>query len=213
VVAPTAQMARAGVVFVVEDDPPLRRALAGTLEDAGWQVRSFGSATEFLGQVEIVHPACVLMEFSMHGATGLEVQRELAARSIETPIVLLSGRGTILSVTNALISGAFDFLVVPVAVSVLIERVERAMLEDLRRADRARERCLLDALTGREIEACELLARGLAPEQIARELSISVPTLERHRVNILEKTRTTTTSELVSLYLRARKPMSNPSQL
>jgi len=193
-----------GLVHIVDDEEPLRQALARIIGKAGWATQTYESGNEFLKQLEDVHPACVVLDLLMPGATGMEVQQELIARSIDIPVIFLTGQGTIMAATTALLTGAVDFLVKPVKTEILLQRIDSALKEDIRRVELATCRRRIASLSVREHEICGLLVRGLGSKQIAQELSLSVRTVEHHRERILKKTETANTAELASLLALAR---------
>jgi FixJ family two-component response regulator len=194
----------------VDDEADLREVLGRILGKAGWRSIPHESGEAFLAAVQPSHPSCVLLDLVMPGMDGIEVQQELSRRAIDIPIIFLSGGGTIAVATRAMLSGALDFLVKPFSSEVLLNRIERALLEDLRRVERAAERQRVLSLTAREAAVCDLLIQGLGSKQIAAKLSISDRTVEHHRERILKKTQTANTAELASLYARTRGSGSGP---
>jgi len=188
----------------VDDDEALRCSLATVVAKAGWTARPCDSGAELLRRVDGAQPACIVLDLSMPGMSGVELQRELIERGIDLPIIFVTGTGTVSIAVAALRAGAFDFMEKPVAPELLVERIDAALLAHPRRIELATIRELIGLLTPRELEICELFSTGLAAKQIAQRLGLSPRTIEHHREHALKKTGTTNSAELMRLYVRAR---------
>ena len=185
--APARHEPRPGLVYIVDDDEAHRRTVARIVERAGWASRQCDSGAELQRQLDGTHPACIVLDLSMPIANGIEVQRDLLSRGVDLPVIFLTGGGSIPSAVEALRGGALDYMEKPVDPTLLVERIEAAMVTDSRRVELAAQRQRFESLTEREVEICSLLARGLASKQIAKELSISSRTVEHHRNNVAVK--------------------------
>ena len=190
-------------VFVVDDDPFVRQQLTRLLEKAGWHVQAFASGVELLAGLRPGQAGCLLLDVSMPGMSGLELQAELRTRGIQTPVVFLTGHGTIPMAVDALRAGAVTFLEKPVVSQALVEAVTLALNHDRERR-RAEEASAvrtqqLGALTQREREVMELVAKGLSNKEIARVLGISFRTVEYHRAHLMEKLSADSVADLIRL--------------
>ena len=163
-----------GTVCIVDDDPDMRKALARLCRSAGLQAAPFASAREFLDAGVPEGPACLVLDVRMPGLSGLDLQAEMAARSILTPIVFISGHGDIPMSVRAIKAGAVDFLTKPFRDKNLIAIIRAALDKDvlLKSAQREREtiRRNLQSLTPRERQVFDLVIKGLLNKQIAGEL-------------------------------------------
>jgi FixJ family two-component response regulator len=191
------------IVFVVDDDPSVRTSLKRLIRSAGFTVESFASAQEFLGRPRTDIPGCLVLDIHMPGASGLDLQEELAAAGLNLPVIFLTGYGTVPASVRAMKAGAFDFLEKPVddralvgAIHHAVERNRRARLEDaeLREIERR-----VDSLSPREREVLSLLLTGMLNKQIASELGTTEKTIKVHRGRVMEKMQAGSMAELVRL--------------
>jgi FixJ family two-component response regulator len=144
------------IVFVVDDDPGVRKALARLLQAAGFEVRCFSSSADFLKEHDPSQPGCLLLDLALPGVNGLELQEALTASGCQRPIVFISGQGDVPQSVQAMKAGAVDFLVKPLQDEELIAAVRLAIERDLEaRRDRAQRELInkrIATLTQREIE-------------------------------------------------------------
>jgi RNA polymerase sigma factor (sigma-70 family) len=190
-----------GTVFVVDDDPSMRKALERLCRSAGLNVRTFASAREFLDRAAPDGPACLVLDVRMPGLSGLDLQTELTARNIQTPIVFITGHGDIPMSVRAVKAGAVDFLTKPFRSRDLIRAILDAMSMDVRskklQVERQTiERCL-QTLTPRERQVFEMVVKGMLNKQIAFELGTSEHTIKVHRGRVMEKMQVASVAELV----------------
>lgn len=190
-------------VFVIDDDPIIRSNLVMLLQAAKLPVQTFASAEDFLAALHPQSMGCLVLDVSMPGMSGPELQDELARRNMRLPIIYLSGCEEVSLATKVIRVGAMDYLTKPVDPPLLIERVQAAFAQDERRREREQANALLrkrfDVLTEREREVLALLMRGQSNKEVARLLGISHRTVEMHRSNILAKTETSNLLELARL--------------
>jgi FixJ family two-component response regulator len=191
-------------VFLVDDDPSVRRALARLIKSAGHQVQTFASAQEFLGTRAVgEEAACLVLDVRMPGLTGIELQRQLQTLNRNVPIVFMTGHGNIPMSVQAMKAGAVDFLPKPVKDTDLLRAIEQALARALRdRAERneledGRER--VERLTPREREVMVLVVRGLLNKQIAFELGTVEKTIKVHRARVMQKMQVDSLADLVRL--------------
>lgn len=201
-------------VCIIDDDDALRSMLVQTLEKAGFRTKPYASALEFSGAFDPSVPCCLLLDLSMPGMSGLQLQRWLAERGVHVPIVFLTGDADVPAAVEAMRGGAIDFLQKPIDRGILIERIRVAVAAEQRmrqiESNIATNRKKIARLTPRELQVCELLVHGLASKEIARKLEISTRTAEHHRASILRKIEATNVVELARIYLAARAQRTTP---
>ena len=191
------------VIFVVDDDPSVRKSLTRVMTSAGYAVEAFASARDFLAREPLVGPCCVVLDVRMPGLTGLDLQETLASAGHRMPIVFITGHGDISMSVKAMKGGAVDFLTKPFDVENLLEAVQRAVVkdvEDLSAEERTAEVVeRVKQLTPRETEVFALVVTGMLNKQIAGELAIAEKTVKVHRARVMEKMRAGSFAELVRL--------------
>lgn len=192
-------------VFLVDDDASVRKALTRLIRSAGYDVQAFASARDFLNVSldDSQEPACLVLDVSMPGLSGLDLQRELQAANTLLPIIFITGHGDIPMSVKAMKDGAVDFLPKPVkdkellnAIEGALARADRDLTQRLEHEDLQRR---LDSLTPREREVMTLVVRGLLNKQIAHELGTVEKTVKVHRAHVMEKMEVQSLAELVRL--------------
>jgi FixJ family two-component response regulator len=191
------------IVFVIDDDPSFRRSTERLLRLAGYAVRSFGTATEFLrsGLPEV--PACVVLDVRLPDLSGLDVQEALSKAGIRMPIIFITGHGDIPMSVQAMKAGAFEFLTKPFRSENLLDAIRLAIVRD-RETRKARVklaglRARYELLTAREREVMACVVSGMLNKQIAGELRIVEKTIKFHRAHIIQKMRARSLAELVRM--------------
>ncbi len=179
------------LVYVVDDDRAVRDSTMMMLQSAGYAVKAYASADEFLAEWIPDEVACLILDVRMPGRSGLELQDLLNDNEAAVPIIFISGHGDVPLSVRAIKSGALDFLEKPFSREQLLQRVGEAL--DLAARDKAREagrkKILerLDSLTPREREVLDHVVRGRQNKEIAKLLDISYRTVELHRTRMMEK--------------------------
>lgn len=193
------------VVLVVDDNDGVRSALRRLLMASNLSVELYSSGAELLTKAKFDRPGCLVLDISMPGMSGLEVQTELKRRHVMLPIVFLTGTAEIPIAVAAMREGAVDFIEKPFENEDLVARVRRAIdiHEHERRnaAERATILACLETLTPREREVMELVVAGRTNKEIARLINTSHRTIEIHRSHLMEKMRAPSLAELVRMRL------------
>ena len=194
------------VVYVVDDDPGVRKGLARLLRSAGLAVETFASAAAFLGRSRGESVGCILLDVRMPGQDGMALQAELADQGVDLPIVFLTGHGNIPMTVEAMKNGAVDFLTKPVDDEVLLDAVHQALLRhQAARSERLEVQVLEErvaSLTPRELEVLRCVITGALNKQIAAHLGIAEKTVKIHRARVVEKLGVTHVADLVRVCQR-----------
>jgi FixJ family two-component response regulator len=188
------------IVYVVDDEATVLRAMSRLLTLAGYAVQAFASATEFLAQHRPSNRGCVVADLRMPVISGLELQAALARSGNPLPLIFLTGHGDVPTTVHAMKGGAEDFLTKPVQKEKLLGAVERALALDAARFEqdahqRERQR-RFESLTPREREVLALVIAGKLNKQIASELGAAEGTIKVHRASIMEKLQVQSPAEL-----------------
>lgn len=200
----------ASPVYLVDDDDAVRRALQLLLQTLGIPVRTFSDPRAFLLDLPSLPPGCLVLDIRMPAISGLRLQQQLRERSIDWPVIIISGHGDIEACRDAFKQGAIDFLSKPVDEQDLIDAVQKAVIaldQEQRRAAEAMEsRQALDTLTAREREVLDLIVRGFTNRECAGMLGVSPRTVETHRANLAAKLGTHSLVELSRLMNASASP-------
>lgn len=199
-------MADTETVFLVDDDPAVRKSLSRVLREEGLNVETFESAEAFLARPDRQARGCLVLDVTMPGLDGLELQRRLTEAGQAMPIVFLTGHGDIPMSVQAIKAGAADFLTKPVASDELVVAVRAAIEKDesarQARAGIAGFEQRLATLTAREREVLAAVLKGSLNKQIASDLGIVEQTVKFHRARIMERMQARTVAELVQIAAR-----------
>ena len=193
------------IVFVVDDDVSVRESLELLLRTAGWQPETFASAQEFLSRPSPTVPCCLVLDVTLPGLSGLDLQTQLAERT-DMPIIFITGHGDVPTSVQAMKAGAIEFLTKPFKDNVLLDAI-RGAIERSRAALRlgAELRALrhcYESLTPREREVMALVVSGLLNKQVGGELGISEITVKAHRGQVMRKMKAESLPDLVTMAAR-----------
>ena len=193
--------AKEPIVFVIDDDESMRRALANLFQSVGLKVEAFGSAPEMLQSNIPDVASCLVLDIRLPGSSGLDFQMELAKAGIHIPIIFMTGHGDIPMTVRAMKGGAVDFLTKPFRDQDMLDAVVTAIERDRKRreADKvvANLQELLETLTPREREVLALVSSGLMNKQVAAELGLAEITVKIHRGHIMKKMGARSLADLV----------------
>lgn len=199
-------MTRVPKVYLVDDDLAVLKALSRLMGSVGFEARPYASPVKFLDQYKPAGRACLVLDVRMPEMSGLELQQQLVKTATSLPVVFLSGCGDVPMCVRAMKAGAVDFLTKPVANSVLLDAVERAIkqsgLQLGAQLELARIQEREAALSAREHEVFRLVVTGLLNKQIGEQLGISEKTVKVHRANGMEKMGAASLAELVLMAAR-----------
>jgi FixJ family two-component response regulator len=193
----------APIVFVVDDDASVRRAIKRLVGSIGLQVEVFGSAHEFLSSKRPEAPSCLVLDIRLPGISGLDFQRTLADANIHIPIIFITAHGDIPMTVRAMKAGAVEFLAKPFRDQDLLDAIHVALELDRTRRQQESEiailRKRLESLTPREREVLPLVVSGLLNKQIAGEIGTSENTVKVHRSQLMRKMGADSLADLVRL--------------
>jgi FixJ family two-component response regulator len=196
------------IVFVVDDDISVRESLELLIRCAGWQPETFASAQAFLSRPRVLAPSCLVLDVSLPGLNGLDLQKRIAVDRIDMPIIFITGYGDVPTTVKAMKAGAVEFLTKPFGDDVLLSAIRHAI--DRSRAALGHEaemQVLRDryaSLTPREREVMAFVASGLLNKQVGGELGISEITVKAHRGQVTRKMKADSIADLVNMAARLR---------
>jgi two-component system response regulator FixJ len=197
------------LVHLVDDDEAIRRSVGFMLKTSGYHVRIYESGIELLKSAPNLETGCILLDIRMPGMDGLEVQTALRDKGVTLPMIIMTGHGDVSLAVQAMKAGAVDFIEKPFEKAVLLSAIEHGV-ERLKKSaanqDRADEAAVrLQALTPREREVLDGLAKGLPNKTIAYDLGISPRTVEIHRANVMSKLGVRSLSEALRIAFAAQE--------
>jgi FixJ family two-component response regulator len=191
------------IVFVVDDDPSVCRAIKRLVESVGLHVEMFGSASEFMSSSRPEMASCLVLDIRLPGIGGLDFQRELAEANVHIPIIFITGHGDIPMSVRAMKAGAVEFLTKPFRDQDLLDAIQVGLERDRARRQRQAEAAVLrerfELLTPREREVLPLVVSGLLNKQVAAEIGTTEATVKVHRSQLMKKMGADSLPELVRM--------------
>jgi len=190
------------IVFVVDDDVSVRESLELLIRCEGWQPETFASAQEFLTCPRVLAPSCLVLDVSLPGLNGLDLQKRVAVERTDMPIIFITGYGDVPTTVQAMKAGAVEFLTKPFSDDVLLSAIRQAL--ERSRVALGHEAAIRASLTPREREVMALVASGLLNKQVGGELGISEITVKAHRGKVMQKMKANSLADLVKMAARLR---------
>lgn len=191
------------IVFVVDDDVSVRESLELLIGNEGWQPKTFACAQEFLDAPRAIVPSCLLLDISLPGLNGLELQKRIALERTDMPIIFITGYVDVPKTVQAMKAGAVEFLTKPFNDEVLLTAIQQALeqsrLAVVQEAEMQELRHRYALLTPREREVMALVVSGLLNKQVGGELGISEITVKAHRGQVMQKMKANSVADLVKI--------------
>lgn len=195
-------------VYVVDDDQGARESVRALVRSMGVQSAAFGSAEEFLEQLDPTRPGCLVTDLRMDGMSGLDLQSKLAEKGVHLPVILITAHAETQITVKAVKTGAVTVLEKPCQDFQLYDAIRAALAQDARfREDMSKKQVFLNrvsALSPNEKKVLDFMMEGMANKVIARRLEVSIRTIENRRQRVFEKTGTDSLAELVRLVVETK---------
>ena len=194
------------IVFIVDDDISVRESLELLFRNENWKPETFASAQEFLDHPRTLVPSCLVLDLSLPGLNGLELQKQLAVERIDMPTIFITGHGDVPKSVQAMKAGALEFLTKPLDTEALLSAIRSALQRSRLALDQNAEmqelRGRYASLTAREKQVMTLVVAGLLNKQVGGELGISEITVKAHRGQVMQKMKANSLADLVKMAAR-----------
>jgi FixJ family two-component response regulator len=191
------------IVFVVDDDVSVRESLEVLVQNEGWHAETFASAQEFLYHPRASVPSCLVLDISLPGLNGLDLQKRIAVERADMPIIFITGYGDVPKSVQAMKAGAIEFLTKPFKDGVLLDAIRQALQRSRAALDRESDLRTLQtryaSLSRREKQVMALVVSGLLNKQVGGELGISEITVKAHRGKVMQKMKAGSLADLIKM--------------
>ena len=184
------------IIYLIEDDTSQRESIESLLAFKGYRVEAFKNANDFIKLNDIHRPSVLITDVHLPDQSGVDLHSELLKRTIDFPVIFISGESTIQQTINAMKQGAFEFLVKPFDINDLIIAIEKACNFELKKMDLKE---LIKRLSPRENEVYTLLIKGLNNNELMNKLNLSLPTIKQYKSEVMRKLEVKSLYELISL--------------
>jgi FixJ family two-component response regulator len=198
---------RRPIIYIVDDDVSVCRALSLLLKSHGFKVQTFMRAADFLAFKHLKLPSCLILDIRLPGINGLALQEVMKRKGISIPIIFITGHGDIPMSVKAMKAGAVDFLPKPFTENKLLNAIKPAILkskaQNKEQAEILKIKCRIKTLSPRELEVFRLVAKGMLSKQIARKRGTALQTIKVHRGRVMQKLQAKTVTELIHFAQKA----------
>jgi len=197
-------------IHIIDDDPGMLEYLSTLVKTIEYKARTYHDANDFLDTYAEDGIGCLILDMRLPGISGLELQQQLAGKNIDLPVIMISGFGDVSTAVKAMKAGVLDFLEKPFKGQELLDLVQNAISKHKvdRTKNKKQNKTLerINSLTKREKEVMGLVVSGMINKDIAKNLEISIKTVEVHRANVMEKMGVTSVTDLVRMSLEVKNP-------
>jgi len=192
-------------IHIIDDDPSMLKYLSSLVQTINYKSKTYNSASDFLDTYADDGLGCLVLDMRLPGISGLELQQQLAGHNIDLPVIMISGFGDVSTAVKAMKAGVLDFLEKPFKGQDLLDLIQSAVSKHKidRSKNKSQNKTLkrINSLTKREKEVMGLVVSGMINKDIAKQLEISIKTVEVHRANVMEKMAVTSVTDLVRMSL------------